>query len=187
MIEASSYSSVRGVAKDKETYSYRAKRASNLEQSTRMASVRSLALQNGSSGVDPTEGCCCSKINLLGFEPPYSRVHDDTGARHVSQPQSGVPPRVDLPAELNFVLVFVKTSTILHLERMLRKQDLGIGDASSEHNEAFLIVFLRRRVSANGSDVGLQPLEVLHDLPNTHCANVVDCTTDCWSAIPPIG
>ena len=93
---------------------------------------------------------------------------------------------MDSPAKLNFVLFFVKTSTILHLERMLRKQDLGIGDASSEHNEALLIVLLRRRISANGSDVGLEPVEVLHDLPDTHCANVVDCTADCWSAIPPI-
>ena len=85
-------------------------------------------------------------------------------------------PRVDSPAKLNFVLFFIKTSTILHLER-LRKQALGLSDASSEHNEAFLIVLLRGRISANGSDVVLESAEVRGDLLDTHGANVIDCVT----------
>ena len=83
---------------------------------------------------------------------------------------------VDSPAKLNFVLFFVKTSTILHLER-LRKQALGLGDASSEHNEAFLIVLLRRRISPNRSNVVLESAEVRGDLLDTHCANMIDCVT----------
>lgn len=165
--------------------SYRAQSPPNLLQSRSMSSVRSLTLQNSSSGVDPAKGSSCAKINFLRLEPPDGRVHNNTGARSVSQPQSGVPLRMDSPPEMDSICFVITTRSILHLEG-LDKQCLCFRNAPAEHNEAVLIVLLGGGIGADRGDVVLDRAEIRNDLLDAHRANLVNWRTQARSAVSPL-
>ena len=172
-MEASSYAdfSYRAISVSGSAYS--AKSVASLLQSSGMPSVRPLALQNSSSGVDPSKTRGRAKVDLLRFEPADSRIRDDTDAvMSASHNQVARPGLQYLPAKLDSCRFIITIHSIL-LKRLC-KQRLCLCNASAEHSEALLVVLLRRWVGADRGNVVLDLAEISHDFLNTHCANLVN-------------